>query len=331
MTKHLPTAFMLGTIAILQCMAPPQARAQDWPTRNLTMIVPFAAGGPIDVAARIQGQRLGEILGQTVITENVAGAAGVTGALRVANAPPDGYLFLVGNVGTHAFNQTLYKKPAYNAVTDFTPVGLTTEAARVLVVRKDLPVNTLPEFIAYARANQAKMQFGSAGVGSATHVPCVLLNIKIGAPNITHVPYRGAGPAMQDLIGGRLDFMCDAISTSLSQIQEKTVKAIALLSLQRAAVLPELKTAHEQGLTDFGVDAWNAVFLPKGTPEPIVRRLSKAINDSLETPSVRERLDSLGLSIVAPERRSPEYLAKFVPSEIEKWAEPIRASGISAD
>src|SRR4029453_1628955 len=172
-------------------------------------------------------------VGQTIIVENLAGAAGVTGALRVANASPDGYVFLVGNVGTHAFNQTLYKKPAYNAVTDFTPVGLTTEAARVLVVRKALPVNTLQEFITYARANQAKMQFGSAGAGSATHIPCVLLNMKIGAADIVHVPYRGAGPAMQDLIGGRIDFMCDAISTSLSQIQEKNVKPIALLSLQR--------------------------------------------------------------------------------------------------
>jgi tripartite-type tricarboxylate transporter receptor subunit TctC len=316
---------------LAQCAIPSGAAAQEWPTRPMSMVIPFAAGGPIDVAARIQGQRLSEILGQTIIVENLAGAGGVTGALRVANAPPDGYMFLVGNVGTHAFNQTLYKKPAYNAVTDFTPVGLTTEAARVLVVRKDLPVNTLQEFIAYARINQAKMQFGSAGAGSATHIPCVLLNIKIGAPGITHVPYRGAGPALQDLVGGRIDFMCDAISTSLSQIQEKTVKPIALLSLQRAAVLPDLKTAHEQGLSDFGVDAWNAFFLPKGTPDAIVRRLNKAMSESLETPWVRERLDGLGLDIVAPERRSPEYLAKFVASEIERWAEPIRASGVSVD
>src|SRR5262249_24246066 len=174
-----------------------------------------------------------------------------------------------GNVGTHAFNQTLYKKPTYNAVADFTPVGLTTEAARVLVVPKDLPVNTLEEFVAYARANQAKMQFGSAGAGSATHIPCVLLNMKIGAPDITHVPYRGAGRAMQSRVGGVMDLMCEGIPTSLSQIQEKTVKPIALLSLQRAAVLPNLKTAHEQGLPDFGVDAWNAFFLPKGTPDAI--------------------------------------------------------------
>jgi tripartite-type tricarboxylate transporter receptor subunit TctC len=331
MTKRLLTVLMFGAVAVLQCIALPRASAQDWPTRQLTMVVPFAPGGPVDVVARIQGQRMGELLGQTIIIENIGGAGGGTGSARVANGSPDGHEFLLGNIGTHAFNQTLYKKPLYNAATDFAPVGLTTEAARVLVVRKDLPVNTLPEFIAYAKVNQAKMQFGSAGAGSATHIPCVLLNMKIGAPDIVHVPYRGAGPAMQDLIGGRIDFMCDAISTSLSQIQEKNVKPIALLSLQRAAVLPDLKTAHEQGLPDFGVDAWNAFFLPKGTPAAIVRRLNKAMNDTLETPSVRQRLDGLGLSIVAPERRSPDYLATFVRSEIEKWADPIKASGVSAD
>jgi tripartite-type tricarboxylate transporter receptor subunit TctC len=331
LAKHVPAVFAFATLAALQCSAPPRAWAQDWPTRPLTMVVPFAPGGPIDVVARIQGQRMGELLGQTIIIENVGGAGGGTGSARVANAAPDGYQLLLGNIGTHAFNQTLYKKPPYNAATDFAPVGLTTEAARVLVVRKDLPVGTLPEFIAYAKANQAKMQFGSAGAGSATHIPCVLLNMKIGAPDITHVPYRGAGPAMQDLIAGRVDFMCDAISTSLSQIQEKNVKPIALLSLQRAPVLPDLKTAHEQGLADFGVDAWNGFFLPKGTPDAIVRRLNKAVNDTLETPYVRERLDALGLSIVAPERRSPDYLASFVRSEIEKWADPIKASGVSAD
>ncbi|MEA2904286.1 MAG: hypothetical protein QOI12_1673, partial [Alphaproteobacteria bacterium] len=315
---------VIVTIALtLACSG--AAHAQAWPARAINMVVPYAAGGPVDTIARILGARLSEILSQQVIIENVGGAGGMTGAARIAKGTPDGYSLLMSGSAVLSINQTLYKKPLYNAATDFAPVGLTTEAARVLVVRKDLPVNTLPEFIAYARANQAKMQFGSAGAGSATHIPCVLLNMKIGAADIVHVPYRGAGPAMQDLIGGRIDFMCDAISTSLSQIQEKNVKPIALLSLQRAPVLPELKTAHEQGLADFGVDAWNAFFLPKGTPAAIVRRLNKAVNDTLETPSVRERLDGLGLSIVAPNRRSPEYLASYVRSEIEKWADPIKA------
>jgi tripartite-type tricarboxylate transporter receptor subunit TctC len=306
------------------------AFAQDWPTRPMTLIVPFVAGGPIDVVARIQGQRIGEILGQSVVVENVGGAAGTTGALRVAKAPPDGYQFVVGNVGTHAYSQTLYKKPPYDAVNDFTPVGLTTDSPRVFMVRKDLPVNTLAEFMAYAKANHAKMQFGSAGVGSATHVPCLLITARAGV-TITHIPYRGAAPAMQDLIGGRVDFMCDSIQTAMPQILERNVKAIAILAPTRAAVLPDVPTAEEQGFAGLEASAWNGIFLPKGTPEPIVRRLNKATNEALESPAIRDRLDNLGLTIVPADKRTPEYLAAFVRSEIERWAGPIKAAGISAD
>jgi tripartite-type tricarboxylate transporter receptor subunit TctC len=304
--------------------------AQDWPARTITMVVPFPAGGPIDVAARILAPPMGEQLGQQIIIENVAGAGGSTGASRVAKAAPDGYVFLYGNSGTHTYSQLLTKRPPYNAITDFAPVAVFVENSKVLVTRKDFPADTLPDFVAYAKANQSRMQFGSAGAGSATHMTCVLLNAAIGI-DVTHVPYRGTGPAMQDLMGGRIDYICDVISTALPLIRSNSIKPIALLSPQRSAVLPDLATAQEQGLAGFDADAWNAFFLPRGTPEPIVRRLAKATSDVLDLPWVRERLEGLGLNVPAPERRTPEYLAQLVASELEKWAAPVKASGVGAD
>jgi len=317
-------------IALLALALAGPAAAQDWPARTITMVVPFPAGGPIDVAARILAPPMGELLGQQIIIENIGGAGGSTGASRVAKAAPDGYVFLYGNSGTHTYSQLLTKKPPYNAITDFAPVAVFVENSKVLVTRKDFPADTLPDFVAYAKANQSRMQFGSAGAGSATHMTCVLLNAAIGI-NVTHVPYRGTGPAMQDLMGGRIDYICDVISTALPLIRSNSIKPIALLSPQRSAVLPDLATAQEQGLAGFDADAWNAFFLPRGTPEPIVRRLAKATSDVLDLPWVRERLEGLGLNVPAPERRTPEYLAQLVASELEKWAAPVKASGIGAD
>jgi len=309
---------------------PGAASAQDFPNRPLTLVVPFAAGGGIDVTARIQAQRMGELLGQTVVVENIGAAAGMAGGARVARAPPDGYTFEIGNVGTHAYNQTLYKKPLYNAVTDFTPVGLATESPRILIVRRDLPVNNLQELIAYIKANQSKMQFGSAGVGSGTHLPCVLFNLAIGV-NVTHVPYRGESPAMQDLIGGRTDYLCATIQSGAAQANQGSVKPIAIMGPNRVSIIPNVPTTGEQGLKDVESSVWNAYFLPKGAPDPIVRRLNKAMSDALDDPAMRKRLEELGLEIAPPERRTPEYLAKFLPQEIERWAKPILAAGISAD
>jgi tripartite-type tricarboxylate transporter receptor subunit TctC len=229
-----------------------------------------------------------------------------------------------------AINQTLYKKPLYNAVTDFEHVALFSDSARVVIVRKDLPANTLPEFVAYAKANQARMQFGSAGVGSGMHVCAVLLNAAMGT-RITHVPYRGSAPAMQDLIGGRIDFVAEQISTALPQIQSNTVKAIATLGLERAPGLEQLPTAQELGLSGLDCGSWSSLSFPKGTPDEIVRHLAKAVNEAVETPATRERFKSIGVTIPPPERRTPEYLAKFVPSEIERWAAPIKASGASEE
>ena len=224
-------AVMVG--AGLLALAGP-SYSQDWPSRSVTWLVPFAAGGPGDAVVRILAPRLGEVLGQTVIIENVGGAGGMTALNRIAKAPPDGYLFGTGNSGTHTFNQILTKAAPYNASADFAPVSMITDGGYVLVARKNLPVRTLPEFIDYARTNQAGMQYGSAGVGSGTHVVCALLNKTIGV-DITHVPYRGTNLAMQDMIGGRIDYLCDAIATARPQIEGKTVNAIALLWLERSS------------------------------------------------------------------------------------------------
>jgi tripartite-type tricarboxylate transporter receptor subunit TctC len=323
---------MLGRIvaaalAVLACGA--GAAAQDYPTRPLTMVVPFAAGGPQDTIGRVVAQRMSEILGQQVVVENVGGAGGMTGSKRVAEAAPDGYTFVLGSVGTHAQNQTLYKKPAYNTLTDFTPVAFIAETAIALITRKDLPAKNLAEFVAYAKANQAKMTFGSAGAGSATHLACVVLNTAMGV-DITHVPYRGTGPAMQDLQGGRIDYLCEIINTAKPQIDGGTVKGLAIMTTQRSPVLPDLPTAAEQG-TPVEAYTWSAVFLPKGAPEPIVKKLNAAIVQAVKTPATRERLQTMGAEVAPDDHLTPEYLAQFVKSEIEKWAAPIKASGVTAD
>jgi tripartite-type tricarboxylate transporter receptor subunit TctC len=313
---------------VLGFMLAPGALAQDWPTRPITLVVPFAPGGGVDVSARLQALNMANLLGQSIIVENVGAAAGMVGGQRVATAAPDGYTFLIGNTGTHAFVQTLYKKPLYNSATDFAPVGMVSESPRILVARKDLPANNLQEFIAYLRANERQAQFGSAGVGSGTHLPCVLLNMAIGV-NVTHVPYRGAGPAMQDLIGGRIDYMCDTIQTGAQQAKDGSVKAIAVMSPRRVPIIPDVPTSGEQGLPGVEASVWNAFFLPRNTPDAIVRKLNKVSGETLDDPNIRKRLEDLGLEIVAPERRSPEYLAKLLPQEIERWGKVIQAAGIS--
>ena len=306
------------------------AVAQNFPTKPLTMVIPFAAGGPTDVLGRIVAQRMSEVLGQQVVVENVGGAGGMTGSKRVADAAPDGYTFVLGTVGTHAQGQSLYKRPLYDAVSDFSPVALIAEIPIVLIVRKDLPVSNLAEFVAYAKANQGKMQYGSAGAGSATHLGCVLLNYLIGI-DITHVPYRGTGPAMQDLQGGRIDYLCEIISTAKPQIDGGTVKAIAIMTKERSKALPNVPTALEQGIPKLEAYTWNAIFLPKDAASDVVKRLHDATLEAMKTPMVRERLEGLGAVIVPEDRASSQYLAQFVKSEIEKWAAPIKASGVSVE
>ncbi len=306
------------------------AAGQDWPTRPVTMVVPFAAGGAFDVMGRVFTPRLSEGLGQQVIVENIGAAAGIVGTNRVAKAAPDGYTFLLGSVGTHAYNPTLYKKLPYNPATDFAPVALFAEQPMVLITRKDFPAGNLQEFIAYAKANGAKLQYGSAGVGSTTHLGCALLNAAAGI-DTTHVPYRGGGPVMADLIAGQVHYMCSNSAGALPQIASGTLKGIALLARSRSSLLPSLATAHEQGLVDFEAITWNAFFLPKGTPAAIVKKLNDAVIEAMNAPAVKDRMQELGVDLVAPDRRSPGYLQKFVESEIAKWAGPIKAAGISMD
>jgi tripartite-type tricarboxylate transporter receptor subunit TctC len=317
-----------GAVAFAAAIVP--AAAQDWPVRPVSMVVPFAAGSASDTVARILGARLSELLGQQVLVENIGGAGGMTGVSRVAKAAPDGYQFVLGGIDTFAQNQTLYKKPLYNSVADFVPVALMVEQPLVLVARNDLPVSNLQEFIAYARSHRATMQFGSAGVGSGSHLACAQLNRAIGV-EVTHVPYRGSPQAMQDLIGGRIDYFCALAAAAMPQLGNNTMRPIAIMTRNRSPLLPNLASAHEQGLTDFDSYFWSGFFLPKDTPAAIVRKLHDAAVATLDTPAVQERLKVVGVTAVAADRRSPDYLKKFLDAEIDKWAGLIRASGVSLD
>jgi tripartite-type tricarboxylate transporter receptor subunit TctC len=317
---------IFGTALAMLLALAGSAGAQNFPDRQVTMVIPFAAGGPQDTIGRIVGQRMGELLGQSVIIENIGGAGGMTGAKRVADARPDGYTMILGSVGTHAQNQTLYKHPLYNVVTDFTPVAYLALTPIAIVTRLDLPVNNFKEFIAYAKANQAKMTYGSAGAGSATHLGCVVLDSAMGT-KITHVPYKGTGPAMQDLLGGRIDFLCDVIAGDKAMIDAGKIKGIAIMTKDRSPILPNLATTGEQGL-DVQAYTWSALFLPKGAPANVVNVLNKAAVGAIETASVQERLAKLGATVAKKDEQSPQWLGDFVKSEVTKWAAPIKASGV---
>jgi tripartite-type tricarboxylate transporter receptor subunit TctC len=324
----VPILRAIATVATL-LGATSVAMAQGWPARPMTMVVPFAAGGSSDVIARILADGLRTQLGQSVIVENVGGAS-LIGVVRVARAAPDGYQMVLGNVGTHAQNQSLYKRPPYNAATDFAPVALVTNQSLVLAVRKDFPADNLSTFISYAKANQANLKYGSGGVGGSNHLACVLLNSAIGI-DVTHVPYRGAPQAMQDMLAGLIDYQCPSAPVALPQMGAKSVKALAILSKARSAAMPDLPSADEQGLTGFDVPSWYALFLPAATPADIVRKLNLATVAALKTPRVQQRLKEIGSDLVAPEQMSPEYLRKFVAAEIEKWGRVIRGAGIQLD
>jgi tripartite-type tricarboxylate transporter receptor subunit TctC len=321
---------LAAAIAVVALAFTATAKADSFPSHSLTMVIPFAAGGPTDVLGRLVAGRMSEILGQTVIVENVNGAGGQTGSLRVANATPDGYEFVLATVGTHAQGQTLYQHPLYNAVSDFTPVILIANIPLALVARKDLPVNNFREFVAYVKENQAKMQFGSAGTGSATHLGCLLMNYLLKV-NVTHVPYRGSGPAMQDLQGGRIDYLCDVMTTAKPPIDSGAVKGLAVLDAHRSPALPNVPTAIEQGTPDLVAYTWNAIFLPKNAPPDIVKKLHDATLEAMHTPAVRDRLAGLGAEIATDEQATPKYLGDLVKSEIAKWAVPIKASGITVE
>jgi len=306
------------------------ASAQDWPARPVTMVVPYAAGGPVDTVGRIIAQGLSETLGQQVVVENVGGAGGMTGARRVAKATPDGYTFLLGGSATMTTVPALYgKKAQYDPLIDFEHVIQFADSTRILLARKDLPANTLQEFVAHAKQNVGTLQYGSSGTGAGAHICALLLDQAMGL-KITHVPYRGTAPAMHDLLGGRIDYICEQVSTAVQQVRAGSVKAIATMGLSRSEVLPDLPTAREQGF-DINCASLSAFEFPKGTPEAIIARLAEATNKAVALRSVQERFASLGVSVEPPERRTRDYYLKSLPPEVRRQAEIMKASGLSAE
>ncbi len=320
-------AMMVATTASTMTTS---AMAQDWPNRPITLIVPFAAGGGVDASARLQALAIGEALGQTIVVENVGAAAGTIGSSRVAKAAPDGYTMLIGNSGTHVYSQALYKRKPYDSVADFEPIAIVTESPRILVARNGLPVKNLPELVAYMKANQDKMQYSSAGVGSGTHLPCALLNFALGV-NVTHVPYRGEGPALQDVIADRIDYMCTTIQSGAAQVRSGTVKGIAVMAPRRAAISPNLATTGEQGVAGIEATVWNGFFFPKGTPKPIVDKMNQAIETVVNKPDMRQKMEALGLEILPPAQRTPAAFAQFLKQDVERWGKVIKDAGISVD
>jgi len=325
----MPNIRMVAIATALLATTAPVA-AQNWPTHRITLVVPFSAGGSSDVIARITADGISNNLHQPVIVENVTGAGGLIGGARVAKAAPDGYEFLIGNVGSIAQSQWLYKQPLYNSVKDFAPVGLLTDESLVLIVRPDFPADNLQQFIAYTKANQDKLHFSSSGAGGSNHLACMLLNSAIGI-EVTHVPYRNVVQGMQDVMAGRVDYDCLSLPLALPQIAARSVKPIAVLSKNRSPVLPNLQTANEQGLTDFDTPSWYALFLPAATPPAIVQKLNQATVATLDEPAIQERFKQIGGDVIAPNRRSPEYLAQFLSAEIRRWEGPIKASGVQLE
>ena len=327
MFGRLTNPVLALSLIITACVAGRPADAQEWPRNTIKIVVSAAAGGPIDVFGRVIADRLGQALGQSAVVDNIPGAGGAIGGQHVARATPDGYTVLLGTSATHTFSQLLYAKPLYDAKADFAPVGLMAVIPLVIIVRNDLPAKTMAEFVAYAKANAAKMNYGSAGVGSSTHLGCALLANAMGTP-INHVPYRGTGPAMQDLIAGRIDFLCEIVVSAAPQVQSGSVRAIATMAQDRSPVLPNVPTTAEGGFPALKADSFTALFVPKGTPPAIIGKLNAAMSATLDDAGVRGKLEQLGASIAKPEARTPEKLQGFVSDELAKWKTIVEASGI---
>jgi tripartite-type tricarboxylate transporter receptor subunit TctC len=306
------------------------ATAQVYPSRPVTIIVAFAAGGPTDVVARIVGQNMSRTLGQQVIVENVLGAGGTTGSTRAMRASPDGYTIEMGQMGTHAASVALYPHLPYKPDADFEPIGMAAGTPVLILARKDLPPKDLKDFSAYAKANADKLNMAHAGVGSIAHVTCLLLNSILGV-SPTSVPFNGTGPAMNALIAGQVDYMCDQIVNVVPQVQGGTIKAYAVGTPDRNPVLPNVPTAKEAGLPEFEASAWNGLFAPKGTPKPILDKLSDALDKALDDENVRKRLLDLGADIPAKERRGQQPLAALVKSEVARWTTIIKAANVKLE
>jgi tripartite-type tricarboxylate transporter receptor subunit TctC len=305
------------------------AHAQTYPTKTITMIVPFAAGGPTDTVARLIAQSMGAKMKQTVIVENVGGAGGTIGAARAAKAAPDGYTIFLHHIG-HSTAPSLYRKLAYNAIDSFEPVGLVTDVPMTVVARKDFPARDFKEMLAYIKANKAKVTYANAGVGSASHLCGMLFMSAIGT-DLTTVPYKGTGPAMNDLLGSQVDFMCDQTTNTTSQIKGGKIKGYAVTTKTRVAALPDLPTLNEAGLPGFEVAVWHGLYAPKGTPKQVVDTLSGALQVALKDPAVKQRFADLGTEPVADNRATPEALRAHLKSEIDRWNPIIAKAGVYAD
>ena len=323
---RLTGLFALAALSLGAMIAPSQA--QNYPARPITLIVPFAAGGPTDIIARIVADHMSKTLGQQLVIENVVGAGGTTASTRAMRAAPDGYTIIMGHMGTHAAAVPLYPNLAYHPIKNFEPIGLAAGTPVLIVARKDFPAKNLKEFVAYVKANADKINMAHAGVGSVSFTSCLLLNSLMDVKP-TSIPFQGTGPALNALIGGQVDYMCDQIVNLVPQIQAGNIKAYAIGTATRNPALPEVPTAKEAGMPKFDVTAWNALFAPKGTPKEVLDKLSDALNTALNDEGVRKRLLDLGSVIPGPEGRGQAALNKLVESEIERWTPVIKASGIT--
>ena len=301
------------------------AEAQDYPTRPVTVIVPFAPGGPADVTGRIVADIFSRHLGQQFVVENVGGAGGTLGSLRVAHATPDGYTLISGHMGTHAAAPAFYPNLGYDPEKDFESIGLIAEQPELLAVRADFPANNLKEFLAYAKANESKLNMGHAGVGSVSYIGCLLLNSTIGIKP-TMVPFTGTAPIMNAILAGQVDYDCDPILGPLPHVRAGTIKALAIAAKIRSPLLPEVPTSYEQGLPEFDCAPFYAVFAPKGTPKPIIDKLARALSDGLDEPSVQKRLAGLGAEIAEQSRRGPKPLTDLVKSEVARLTPILKAA-----
>ncbi len=305
------------------------AQAQEYPNKVITMIVPFAAGGPTDTVARLIGQAMGNDLKQQILVENVGGAGGTLGAGKAARSAPDGYTIFLHHIG-QSTAPSLYRKLSYDAINDFEPIGLVTDVPMTLVARKDFPPKDLKELIAYVKANKDKVTYANAGLGAASHL-CGMLFMSAIQTDLTTVPYKGTAPAMTDLLGGQVDFMCDQTTNVTSQIKGEKIKAYAVTTKTRVPSLPNLPTMHEAGLPNFEVAVWHGLYAPKGTPKAIIDRLVQALHVALKDAKVKQSFNDLGTDPVSLDRAKPEALRAHLKAEIDKWAPIIKKAGVYAD
>jgi tripartite-type tricarboxylate transporter receptor subunit TctC len=316
----------MAVLALAAGSAAAQVAPDDFPTRAVTLIVPFPAGGPSDALARAVAQGMSIHLKQPIVVENISGASGTIGLARLVKAAPDGYTLGFGTVGTHVANAALYKKLPYDPLADFDAVGLAGTAPTILVAKPSLPASNLPEFVAYAAANRATATYGSAGVGSISHFACVSL-LSALKQNITHVPYRGVAPAMNDLMGGHIDVMCDQSTTALPQVAGGKIKALAVLTDQRLVQLPDVATAASFGYGDVNIRSWNALFAPKGTPAPVIERLNEALRAAVADPGLRRQLQAVGVDLPGPDQLTPRTVSALIAVGLERDVPALRARG----